>query len=161
MTYKITLSIPDMLHEKLTEWRESFNFSKLFQEALTEAIEKKESFQQRISKEIDMSEVIARLRKEKMKWGNKYFEMGKKEALGWAKTARYETLLYVTRIEEYCDLLSDPAMQQYFKKAYQSMNLIPFPEQIPENDLTDHDKQFLDGWFSGVSEFWTLVKDKI
>ena len=44
MAQKITLSIPDMLHEKLTQWRSSFNFSKLFQEALTEAIQKKRPY---------------------------------------------------------------------------------------------------------------------
>ena len=45
MTQKVTLSIPDMLHEKLNKWRESFNLSKMFQDALLDAIQKKEEFQ--------------------------------------------------------------------------------------------------------------------
>ena len=32
MAKKVTISIPDMLHEKLEKWRESFNLSKMFQE---------------------------------------------------------------------------------------------------------------------------------
>ena len=34
MAKKVTISIPDMLHEKLENWRESFNLSKMFQDAV-------------------------------------------------------------------------------------------------------------------------------
>lgn len=161
MARKVTLSIPDMLHEKLTEWRSSFNFSQIFQEALTEAIEKKENIQKRLSEELDMSDVIQRLKKEKNRWGKKYFDIGKKEAFGWAKTARYEALLYVTRIEKYYDIIFDPKMNTYFKEIYQSCGLVPYPETGAGADLLDHDKKFIDGWFDGINEFWNQVKDKI
>lgn len=161
MTQKITLSIPDMLHEKLTKWRSSFNFSKLFQEALTEAIEKKESFQKKLSQDMDMSDIITRLKQEKQKWENKYFDIGKKEALGWARTARYEALLYVTRIEKYYDILFDPRMNNYFKSIYQSAGLMPYPAGLDKSALQEHDKKLVDGWFNGIYEFWNQVKDKI
>ena len=48
MTQKITLSIPDRLHEKLNEWRSSFNLSKMFQDALSDAIKKKEAFSKKL-----------------------------------------------------------------------------------------------------------------
>lgn len=161
MAQKITLSIPDMLHEKVTQWRSSFNFSKLFQEALTEAIEKKENFQKRFSQEMDMSTVIQRLKEEKLKWGKKYFELGKIEALGWARTARYETLLYVTAFERYYDIVFDPKMTHYFQQIYESAGLTHFSELAPNSGLLDHDKKFIDGWYNGVLEFWNQVKDKI
>ncbi|MCG8642417.1 MAG: hypothetical protein MI862_22010 [Desulfobacterales bacterium] len=161
MTQKITLSIPDMLHERLTEWRSSFNFSKLFQDALTEAIEKKENFQNRLSNDMDMGEIIKRLRREKLTWGKKHFEIGKKEALGWARTAKYEALLYVTSFERYYDIIFDPQMIHYFKQAYQTAGLVPYPEAGPAEQLPDHDKKFIDGWFNGLHEFWDQVKDKI
>ena len=167
MAQKITLSIPDMLHEKLSEWRSSFNFSKLFQEALTEAIEKKENFQKRFSQEMDMSHVIQRLKEEKLNWGRKYFDLGKKEAMGWVKTARYETLLYVTAFEKYYDILFDPKMNTYFKQIYETAGLNPY-SALPAGEtgagkqvLLDHDKQFIEGWFNGVLEFWNQVKDKL
>ena len=161
MAQKITLSIPDMLHEKLSEWRSSFNFSKLFQEALTEAIEKKENLQKRFSQDMDMSDIIYRLKMEKKKWEKKYFDIGKREALGWAKTARYEALLYVTRLEKYYDILSDPEMKHYFKGLYQKSGLVPYPACTDVGSLEDHDKKLIDGWFNGVNEFWNQVKDKI
>lgn len=161
MAQKITLSIPDMLHEKLSQWRSSFNFSKLFQEALTEAIERKETFQKRFSQEIDMSDIIKRLKDEKINWGKRHYELGKKEALRWAKTAHYETLVYVTKIERYYDIVCDPKMKEYFQQIYQSTDLLPHPEIGIGTQLYDHDKKFIDGWFSGLSEFWNQVKDKI
>lgn len=161
MTRKITLSIPDMLHEKLSEWRSSFNFSKIFQDALTEAIEKKENLQKRISDELDMTDIINRLRQEKNRWGKKYFDIGKHEALGWAKTARYEALLYVTRIEKIYDIIFDPQMNTYFKEIYRTCGLIPYPDTGSGIELLDHDKKFIDGWFDGIDEFWNQVKDKI
>ncbi|MFH2091883.1 MAG: hypothetical protein ABIJ31_05930 [Pseudomonadota bacterium] len=161
MAQKITLSIPDMLHEKLTQWRSSFNFSKLFQEALTEAIERKETFQKRFSQDLDMPDIINRLKDEKIKWGKKYFELGKQEALRWAKTAHYETLIYVTKIEQYYDLLCDPKMGLYFQQIYRSMDLLPYPAMGPETELSDHDKNFIEGWYSGLCDFWNQVKDKI
>ena len=68
MAQKITLSIPDLLHEKLKEWRASFNLSKMFQEVVTDAILKKEEFQKRFSKDYNMSEIIKRLKQEKLIW---------------------------------------------------------------------------------------------
>ena len=157
MARKITLSIPDRLHEKITQWRSSFNFSQLFQEALIEAIEKKERFKNRFKEELDMPLVIQRLKNEKLKWGKKYFEIGKTEALGWVKTAQYETLVYVTAIERCHDIIFDPKMSHYFQQIYQSAGLVPFPT----TGLLDQDKKLIDGWYAGFFEFWNQVKDKI
>lgn len=157
MAQKITLSIPDLLHDKLKEWRNSFNFSKMFQEALTDAIQKKEEFQKRFSEEFDMPEIIKRLKHEKMMWEKKYYQPGKEEGLRWAKTAHYEDLIYVIQYESTYQLVSDPKMSEYFEKIYASTGLdkdsIPGP--------VNHEQMFIDGWFKGVFEFWNQVKEKL
>ena len=33
MAKKVTVSIPDMLHKEMEKWRETFNLSKMFQDA--------------------------------------------------------------------------------------------------------------------------------
>ena len=157
MTQKITLSIPDLLHEKLKEWRTSFNFSKMFQDALTEAIQKKEEFQKRFSEDFDMSEIIKRLKYEKLIWEKKYYKLGKAEGLRWAKTAHYEDLLYVLQSDSTYRLISDPKMNDYFDKIYQSTELA----KHSNSGLTDHEQMFIDGWFKGVLEFWNHVKEKL
>ena len=157
MSQKITLSIPDLLHEKLKAWRTSFNFSKMSQDALTEAIQKKEEFQKRFSEDFDMPEIIQRLKQEKLIWEKKYYKLGKEEALQWAKTAHYEDLLYVVQYDSTYQLISDPKMNEYFDQIYESTGLI----QYADSQSVDHEKMFIDGWFKGVHEFWNQVKEKL
>ncbi len=157
MAQKITLSIPDLLHEKLKEWRTSFNFSKMFQEALTDAIQKKEEFQKRFSKDYNMSEIIKRLKQEKLIWEKQYYKLGKEEGLRWAKTAHYEDLLYVLQFNGTYELISDPKMRNYFDKIYQSTELA---EQLTSSSI-DHEQMFIEGWFKGVFEFWNHIKEKL
>ncbi len=157
MTQKITLSIPDLLHEKLKEWRNSFNFSKMFQDALTDAIQRKEAFQKRFSEEFDMPEIIKRLKHEKLVWEKKYYQLGKEAALQWSKTAHYEDLLYVVQFDGTYQIISDPRMNQYFEQVYKTSDLVKYKN----SDVVDHEKMFIDGWFKGVAEFWNQIKEKI
>ena len=157
MAQKITLSIPDLLHEKLKEWRASFNFSKMFQDTLTEAIQKKEEFQKRFSEDFDMPEIIKRLKHEKSIWEKKYYKLGKKEGLRWAKTIHYEDLLYVLQFNDTYKLISDPKMNKYFEQIYETTDLATYSN----SNAVDHEQMFIDGWFIGVLEFWNQVKEKI
>ncbi|MCP3875851.1 MAG: hypothetical protein GY699_22195 [Desulfobacteraceae bacterium] len=157
MTQKITLSIPDLLHEKLKEWRNSFNFSKMFQDTLTEAIQKKEAFQKRFSEDFDMPEIIKRLKQEKLIWEKKYYQLGKEAALNWAKVAHYEDLLYVVRFNGTYELISDPNMNEYFEQIYNSTDLVKYAK----SGSVDHEQLFIDGWFNGIFEFWNQVKEKL
>ncbi|MFA5902697.1 MAG: hypothetical protein WC836_02095 [Desulfobacula sp.] len=157
MTQKITLSIPDFLYEKLEEWRASFNLSKLFQDALAEAIQRKEEFQRRISEDFDMAEIIKRLKQEKQNWEKKYYSLGKTEGIQWAKIAHYSDLLYVLKFKDTYKLISDSKMSEYFKKIYDSTNLSKNRASEPVND----ELMFLDGWFKGVLEFWNQIKEKL
>lgn len=163
MAQKITLSIPDMLHEKLTEWRSSFNFSKIFQEALTEAIQKKEALQKRFSEEFDMPDVIRRLREEKLEWENKYYKTGKAEGIRWARSAHYEDLLYVVHYTDTYDhkdtyeLIGHTAYQSYFQDIYETHALGRYSSKTG----VDHERKFMDGWTDGVNAFWNQVKEEI
>ncbi len=157
MAQKITLSVPDLLHEKLKEWRTSFNLSKMFQEALTEAIQKKEEFQKRFTEDFDMPDIINRLKQEKLLWEKKYYKFGKTEGIKWAKIAHYSELLYVVQITNTYKLISDPSLNEYFEKIYESTDLIKYSE----SGSVDHEQMFIDGWYKGVCEFWNQVKEKI
>jgi hypothetical protein len=157
MAQKITLSIPDLLHEKLQEWRASFNLSKMFQDAVTEAIQKKEEFQKRFSEDFDMPEIIKRLQHEKLVWEKKFYKKGKTEGLRWAKTVHYEDLLYVLQFDAAYQIISDPKMNQYFEQIYQSTGLVAYAKA----SSVDHEQLFIEGWFKGVLEFWNQVKGKL
>lgn len=157
MSQKVTLSIPDLLHEKLEEWRASFNLSKMFQDALTEAIQKKEELRKRFSEEFDITDVIKRLRKEKFDWEKNFFRSGKTEGLKWARTARYENLLYVLKFTDPYQLISDHKMTPYFQTLYNSTELAHYTD----SGSVRHEHMFMQGWFSGVLELWDQVKEKL
>lgn len=157
MSQKITLSIPDLLHEKLEEWRASFNLSKMFQEALTDAIRKKEEFQKRFAEDFDISDVIKRLKQEKFDWEKNFYTKGKQEGVKWAKTAHYKDLLYVLGIKDTYQLISDPVLNSYFEKLYSSSDL----EMYAHCDLVEHEEQFMKGWLDGVYDLWDQVKEKL
>ncbi len=157
MAQKITLSIPDMLHEKLTEWRSSFNFSKMFQEALTDAIQKKEELQKRFSEELEMPDIVKRLRQEKQDWDHTFWRAGKKEGIKWARSAHYQDLLYVLHCEDTYKVLNCDEYKSYFQEIYKANGLGNYTSQ----QGIDHEKQFIDGWFDGVTSFWNDVRHQL
>ena len=157
MAQKITLSIPDMLHEKLTEWRSSFNFSKMFQDTLTDAIQKKEELQKRFSEEFDMPDIVKRLRQEKQTWEKQFFKSGKQQGVKWARSAHYEDLLYVLNYKDTYELIGHPRFKAYFQRIYETHEL----GQYAVDGLVEHERKFMDGWFQGVNEFWNEVKEQL
>ena len=44
MSKKVSISVPDELHEKMAKWRKSLNFSKIFQDVVSNEIGKKENY---------------------------------------------------------------------------------------------------------------------
>lgn len=157
MTQKITLSIPDMLHEKLKEWRDSFNLSKMFQEALTDAIAKKEAFQKRFTDDFDMPEIIKRLQQEKRIWVRQFHKSGKKEGIKWGQSAHFEDLLYVLKHENTYQLENDDRFKDYFARLFETYEM----DEFSLDGDKDHKKMFMDGWTSGVNEFWNQVKESL
>ena len=157
MTQKVTLSIPDMLHKKLDKWRKSFNLSKMFQEALMEAIQKKEEFQKRIIQDFDMSEIIARLKQEKFESEKNYLEMGIAKGLEWAKRAHYDDLVYAVGFEDSYNIVEDSKFNYYFNEIFNSDHLIKFSKE----NFNQHTKKFMDGWCKGVSDFYNEIVEKL
>ncbi len=150
MARKITLSIPDLLHEKMEEWRQSFNLSKMFQDALAEAILKKEEFQRRFHEDTSMSETIERLRREKRISEGNFLENGRTEGFQWAKSAHYDDLMYALDLDSVTALASDGRLASCFAPI------------IEREHLTDkHARLFIQGWQKGITEFWNEIKEKL
>lgn len=150
MARKITLSIPDLLHEKLEEWRQSFNLSKIFQDALAEAILKKEEFKRRFHEDTSMAETIERLRREKKISEGNFLENGRIIGFQWAKSAHYDDLMYALTFDSVTALADDERLAQNFSPG------------IEKDQLTDkHARLFIQGWQRGLNEFWDEIKEKL
>ena len=149
MSRKITISVPDILYQKIDSWRQAFNLSHIFQEAISEAIKKKEEFQKRISEDFNIPEIIERLKKEKFESEDSWYRQGEYFGLEWARRAHYIDLKNVLR--QPAEAVAGPggSLWDYFKNTYQ--------QQKPGQ----YSKVFLSGWKQGVNDFWNIIKDKL
>ncbi|WP_136808095.1 hypothetical protein [Desulfosediminicola flagellatus] len=157
MAKKVTVSIPDMLHEKMEEWRESFNLSKMFQDAVTEAIQRKEDLQKRIREDLDLNQIVDRLRQEKMQSEGNYYDSGKSDGVVWAKTAHYEDLMYALGWSDFDKVVEDEVFGDYFslKKARNALMA------VTPDGINEYFRVYLEGWKNGVEQFWQEVQDKL
>ncbi|MBU1564420.1 MAG: hypothetical protein KJ630_02180 [Proteobacteria bacterium] len=157
MAKKVTISVPDMLHEQLEKWRESFNLSKMFQDAVSEAIQKKEDFQKRIRQDLDLGQIIERLRREKMQSEGNFLETGKTDGILWAKTAHYDNLKYALHWNDLQNATKDEVLGHYFAEKF---NLNCFMEHDTYSQ-SEYVHNYLKGWKQGIEYFWAEIKEKL
>ena len=157
MAKKVTVSIPDLLYEKMEQWRASFNLSKMLQEAVAEAIQKKEDFQKRLREDLDLNQIIERLRQEKRQSEGDYYETGRQDGLNWAKSAHYDDLIYAINWEACEEAEDDPVLGPYFAEKKVARRPRPCEGQASPNLF----RLYLSGWQSGVGQFWEEVREKI
>jgi Arc/MetJ-type ribon-helix-helix transcriptional regulator len=157
MAKRVTVSIPDMLHEKMEKWRESFNLSKMFQDAVMEAIQKKEDFQKRIREDLDLQDIIGRLRQEKARSEGDSFESGRQDGLLWARSAHYDDLMYAVTWTDYDIAVKDLILGGFFRDRLKDRQLLKAnAEGDGESFLI-----YVKGWKNGIEQFWNEIRDKL
>lgn len=172
MTKKITVSVPDELHEKMQKWKNHFNFSSVFQKAVSEVIEKKETFKGRLKEVASMEQVIKRLKAEKVNLETDYYDQGKKDGLQWAKAASYDELQYALKwqtmeeMEEIqmlqgglisCDPTRDEVLGSYFLEVMEEDEYMGFYDSAPNEFFVAWEG----GWKEAVQAFFEEIEDKL
>ena len=158
MSKKITISIPDELHEKMEKWKENFNFSRVFQEAIREKIQRQEDFKERIVGDPKMEEVIERLSTEKRQTGADWFDWGKNDGLDWAKSSHYDEIQFVVNGQE------DPKGVVYElsqNEAYFDDMLDDYNQEHGALAINNLPADWEKGFVAGVCDFWDEVADKV
>lgn len=158
MAKRVTVSIPDMLHEKMEQWRESFNLSKMFQDAVAEAIQKKEDFQRRMREDREMGEIIDRLKREKARSERTCFDRGRDDGFAWARSASYDDLIYALNWKGNKNALRDRVLGSYFFEKAVKNGLVGEQDGAPSEGYL---LVYIDGWKKGLNEFWGAVKDRL
>ena len=157
MAKKVTISIPDMLHEKLVMWLKSFNLSKMPQDAVPETIQKNERFQKRIREDLDLGQIVKQLRKEKMRSDGNYFECGKNDEILWPKTSRYDDLQYTLHWNNLKNATKDKIHGDYFCHIHASNLLLNSNPHINSEYFLNYPQ----GWKQGIGLFWEEVREKL
>jgi hypothetical protein len=157
MTKKVTVSIPDFLHEKMEKWRRSFNLSRMLQDAIMEAIQRKEDFQKRIQEDLDLYEIIDRLKREKEHSEGNYFDTGRQDGIAWAKMAHYDDIQYALGWEDLEGAARDKVLGEYFAERINKIKRM----DIRLEGIDEYVRLYLKGWKKGLEEFWEEVKHKL
>lgn len=162
--------MPEDLHQKMLEYKNKFNFSKIFQDVISKKIRAREEFKTRIKEESNMEKIIDRLKAEKLETINDLYESGKNDGLEFARRASYGDLIQVVNLKSMSEsnevLVSwDPSESELlgdvYSQAFEDYELLGMVQTkygfIPNEFFSKWEA----GFFEGVREFYHEVKDKI
>ncbi|MFN2355042.1 MAG: hypothetical protein ABR512_11030 [Desulfopila sp.] len=161
MAKKVTVSMPDMLYQKMERWRRSFNLSKMLQEAVADAIQKKEDFQKRIQEDLDVGEVVERLRREKAQSEGNFYDTGRRDAVLWVKSASYDDIMYALSWDDIDNVLNDTILGPYFSEKLKSSTLMGIENTAQGDVFSQHGRIYIKGWKKGLFDFWEEIRDKL
>ncbi len=164
MTKKITISVPDDLHEKMETRKKQFNFSKIFQNAITESIKKQAEFNARLNEAVSDNQVIKRLKKEKRAFENIIYDKGEMDGIEFAKTASYDDLHYVANsYEPIGDFQSPGFIQSNYPTNNDTIGMYFEDVMIEDERLLTGSvwAEWEEGWLKGVQGFWDEIQAKL
>lgn len=162
MAKKVTISVPDELHERMKEWRSTLNFSQIFQRSISNMILKKEAFQKRVHEELDLSSVVERLKREKAEFEANFIEEGKQAGLEWSRTAHYQELQYALTWTPGENPFKDEQLGDYFAHVLKKQShRFATTGRMAQKRIQGFTDTYLSGWKEGVESFWEEVKDKV
>jgi hypothetical protein len=163
MAKKITLTVNESLFSKIDQWRSSFNLSKLFQDAVSEAIKAKEEFHRRLSGREDIPQIVERLKAEKRSWLGRARSDGESDGGSWAGQAHYRELISVLALMDE-DTSSEtativmPTAEDQCVEAWQKRGNLP---DTGSPELAVAEQSYREGWRTGVRGLWELIKDQL
>ncbi len=154
---RITVTIPRTLYQRLQVVKESLNVSGICQEAIERAVNLEEIKMKALSTK---EKVIERLRLERQKSEEDWFEHGKTDGLRVAENLSYDNF------EELCDLYQH---KDDLERADCWVSLRQFPEdcqdwlkdQMDEYSPKPNEQSYLAGWIDGVTDFWDEIQGEI
>ncbi len=163
MAKKITLTVNESLSRKIDEWRSSFNLSRLFQDAVTEAIKRKEEFQRMLSGKGDIPQIVERLKAEKRGWLEKARAEGEEDGTSWAGRAHYEELTAAVAASSAASAASAEGAppSDAERRAAEAWEERRGPVGTDEKEKDDARAAYRRGWRTGVCGLWDLVKDQL
>lgn len=157
MAKPVNITLPDGLHERLQSVRTAINVSAICQIAIEHAVTMEEIKVSTLSKR---EKAIERLRNERQKSEQEWFDCGKSDGLEHAENLSYEDF------EQLWDLYEG---KNELERYDLWIELKQFPEDLHEllqermkgYSPKPNEKSYLAGWIDGVTDFWDEIKDEI
>lgn len=169
MVSRITVSLPDDLHDKLKEY--GVNPSKLFQSAAAKKVEDVEKWNSRLPKDESKDEMVERLRQQKAESESDDYEQGRTEGLEFAKNSDYSGLrAAINLINDVRDFYAENSYipqvmlfeDEYLGNYFNEYEHCGYKTTIdPAGRLTDASVKWFEGWSDGVESLWDSLPDDL
>ncbi|QSJ16899.1 hypothetical protein JYQ62_35445 [Nostoc sp. UHCC 0702] len=156
MAQRITITLPDNLHERLQMFKESLNVSGVCQQAIDLAVQIEEI---KVRTDIPaMEKAIARLRKEKQEASAKWKQTGFKDGLIDAtEELNYLTLKYIGEGGNINKPIPGTKYEPPVKMDLEHYRL----EKYREEEDYFEPEIYTQGWIEGVIHVWKEIKDQL
>lgn len=157
MSERITLTVPDDLYARIQVVKGKLNMSAVFQKAIEKAVALEEIEMKALSTK---EKVIERLRVERQKSEQDWFDCGKSDGLRDAENLSYDDF------EQLWDLYES---KYELERHNLWIKLNQFPEDFHEllkermegYSPKPNKESYLAGWIDGVTDFWDEIKGEI
>jgi hypothetical protein len=157
MAKKIIISVPEDLYKEMEEWRETFNLSKIFLEALQKEIAKKRLFRLKMEEEKTPEEIFEA---GDFDTPEEQFKTGKEMGFSYAKNSPYHV---IKPLEEYIEGLEKKDKETINRISYtldiasilDRLGFVEHVDNIPDSIETTGflSTSFDLGFIQGVMEF--------
>jgi hypothetical protein len=141
---RLTVSVPQDLHDRLDRWRDNINISRICQEALERELRRLEELPQDA---IVLGDMVKRLSAEKADGDQHWFSQGVADGMTWARGAAYVDLK---------------------EAAMSSLDASPGAKAAVRKGATAHRSQpgfetdaYESGWRFAAAEIWRRVEAKL
>ena len=174
MSKNVTITVPDQLYARMQTHKEKMNISKVCQDALDEKIQAFERRYKLSKGEEDMEAIIERLKKEKEKEEDEWYEQGWKDGAEMAPSLPYGELRYLACTAETvrgmcervggmigCDPTKGEDFGEYFAEMMEQYGFgweeTYHGEALPDESFQSWEQGLVDA----VRKFWEKVRDKL
>lgn len=175
MSPKVTISVPEDLHKKMLDLKKKlkrgFNYSRIFETAMREAIEREKVFRERLKKDPSKAKIIERLKAEKAESKENWFGKGKDDGLEWAKRAHYEEIQIVAFAEGgiFPEIPRqelnqfNPGFMSYLSDCIE--RIVAKAGEKPAGKISRYREtarqSWENGWVQGVKDFWLEIAREV
>ncbi len=152
---RISISLPDSLMAKLEPINDGINISQLCREALEQRVAAYERAANLNGKDLDLDDLVHRLREERDRFGGKFEQLGKNNAAAWLSTAPYLEIQNVATHNHSDGMHKYKLPRAAFKVMQQDMEEVKLSCDGPQAVA------YKTSWLDYVKAVWSEVVDRI
>jgi len=152
---RISINIPTELMARLDPIKDSINISQLCREALERHMSVSERAEENNGNEMDVEELVTRLRKEIAQEEGKFERFGQGNAASWLTTASYSDFRSVLESQDISDMQKYKLPRAAFKAMKRDM------EEAHSTCEGEQAKEYKTAWLGFLRTVWTQVAPQL